>query len=927
MKIQLLVLFTLVNFIADAQVIVQFQQPPQYQFKLEDMWKVTLTNPTATVYQVYLQGTAVESVSGLIADATTASFTLNPGTRIISSFDIMPIKVNSTNGRYDKVIQNIGGVPSGEYEICVSVIDANDGTILGIQCLQQEVMNLTQLELLSPEDNTLIEDGKEVAIVSPVEDDENRITQIVNGSYIVFNWLPPSPVDLSRHVSYEIRITEMLGMQSSYDAIQSNPAFYLQGNISATIFQYPSFAREFEKGKHYSWQVKAYLNGVLISTSEVREFSFGKTESGQIQKKPAMHSGLPGGLSGLTRGEYSNYFNTAAQDGGFENNFVFSGTGKIETQAARREGLNSEVPERFTNLELYPVLTIYGAPFSSNILLSSQQEASKQNLNSFGLKFDLETLKSNLTKRLQDKAGDVIQSELESKKSELENMTALQSKVDELSEAGGGQEIDSLNKILALLEEKVGSAEALKSEIENIGNPENLKENLEKFNLISGFESTLMSIQSFGIGTSYPSYTPYTLSGVPVSGVNIEITPAFFYLAFTGTLNQKAITNTSFKRNLFAGRFGIGGKDESHLHFTGLYAKDDEYSTIIDPSNLNLTPKANYVLGLEGELKLFDDKFMIEGEAVASMLTRDTRAADLESEAIPQFVKKLVQPKISSSFDFMYSAKSSYNIDETDTKVSVGMKMIGPGFTTLGVPNLQTDYLGYEGKIDQKLFNKKISLSTSLKNRRDNLIDWKSYTTTTTSLNINLGVRFPQLPGVNIIYSPYFQKNNASDPVKKIDNRTTMLSVITSYSYPVLEFHSSTNILFSLQQTKTLAGINDFSTGNYMLTQTASFDLPVTFAASLGIIHLKPVSAFSKITTFDFSASFPVFEVVESLLGFRIAVEKDKNKKFGLYAGASVSVLDNINFDLRLEQATYSEWDFLTEYSDLIIRFTLQAAL
>ncbi len=120
--------------------------------------------------------------------------------------------------------------------------------------------------------------------------------------------------------------------------------------------------------------------------------------------------------------------------------------------------------------------------------------------------------------------------------------------------------------------------------------------------------------------------------------------------------------------------------------------------------------------------------------------------------------------------------------------------------------------------------------------------------------------------------------------------------------------------------------MSDFSTDNYMITQIASFDLPVTFALSLGIIHLKPAGAYSRISTFEFSTSFPIFEILQSTIGFRNAIEKDKNKKFSLYFGTSVTLLENYIIDFRAESYNYSEWDFLTDYSDIILRATLQAA-
>ena len=39
----------------------------------------------------------------------------------------------------------------------------------------------------------------------------------------------------------------------------------------------------------------------------------------------------------------------------------------------------------------------------------------------------------------------------------------------------------------------------------------------------------------------------------------------------------------------------------------------------------------------------------------------------------------------------------------------------------------------------------------------------------------------------------------------------------------------------------------------------------------------------------------------------------------------AVSMLENVTLDIRAEQSTYSEWYWLTDYSDLILRAVLQA--
>lgn len=80
-------------------------------------------------------------------------------------------------------------------------------------------------------------------------------------------------------------------MQSGYDAMQSNPLYYSNSNIKSTSFQFPSSARQFKEGSKYAWQVEAYLNGDLLSSSEINDFTYGeikkvvKTKELKMMKK------------------------------------------------------------------------------------------------------------------------------------------------------------------------------------------------------------------------------------------------------------------------------------------------------------------------------------------------------------------------------------------------------------------------------------------------------------------------------------------------------------------------------------------------------------------------------------------------------------------------------------------------------------------
>jgi hypothetical protein len=904
-----------VSFVCAAsatEVEVILQQPPPYQFKVEQMWKVTLVNPTQTTYTVSIHGRATDAVEGLIVDGTSATFVLPPGTKVVNPRELVPISIKEANPKYRDVVQNIGGVPTGDYEICVSVINAADGQELGIGCVQTQVENLTRVELLEPANGAVFSLSGANEFPFYIEPDDTvqdePTPQVMMASRprgripppnIVWGWLPPTPIPPGSRVTYSLRIVELLGNQSPIDAMRSNPAFFYYPNIYSTIFQYPNAARGFDAGKQYAWKVEVYLNSTFIQESETRVFgvegdrqamyqgdysrkTFGRPKVAIDEKNPAKKPPLLLASLGFEPELMLLHDTPLRKEASGKSPIQFSGSARFSSSMADRVASFSEQPKNRWTAELNPVLTFYGLPFAANFLLSSEQESNRQSINNFGLNFNLAQLQGMLTDRLNKKA-------------------------DELEQEGTSAAPDP-------------------AKIERMRDPKNLSENIDRYNVASGAERFFMSVKAFGVGTTYPSYSEYTLSGVPVTGLNVEFNPGIFYMAFAGMKNQRPIENSSYRRSLYAGRLGLGQKENTHIYFTGLFVKDDAGSIGVDSANNILTPQANHVFGTEAKLNFFDGKLALEGEGAIAVLTRDTRDPELESKSIPGFIQKLVDPKISTSFDYTYSGKVSFTNDESATRVSAGVKMVGPGYTSLGAPNIRTDQFGFEGKVDQKFLERHVSIGASFKQYRDNLINWKRSTTTTTAYGANLGFNFPKLPFLRLTYAPYFQKNDDSNPARKVDNKTAIYSAVSGYSFPLGSLRSSTSFVFTGQQTETVSGLADYRTNSYLLTEGVSFRFPLNVTTTLGLVQTYSGIGYGRINTVDVGATASPIDNASTSVGVNLSIEKDRNEKAGFYLSSNVSLFEMLSIDVRAERNVYTEEQIVAEnYREFVFAATLTA--
>ncbi len=846
-------------------VVLHLKQPPPFGFKLEKMWQVTLNNATQQTYRVYLRGVATEMTEGFIADAVTGTFTLPPGVKVVTAADIKPIKVNETNPKYEDVVKNVGTVPNGSYDICVYVMDAGTNTELASDCISTDVLNLSQVELLSPEDNFKTSSVSDTSINNKFE-----LNRPLGSSLMQFSWMPPSPISSGQRITYKLKVAQMFGMQSPYDAMQSNPLYYRADNLTSTIYMYPVAARSLSDGK-YAWQVEAYVNGTLMSSSEVWHFAVGDEQAITKNDKQLKFMKRYWALNDGT------YNSTASETQLKKQPVMFAFDSKIYGENANRSGTGSDKEPQYGYTELNPSLLFYGLPFSAPMLFSTENSESRQNINTLSLKLDPSIIKDFIMEKVELEKEKL----LEKVKKEFSKLSDKQK--DKL-------ESDAKDKVMSRL------------------NP--------LLKIISSF-------RTLGIGTSYPDYTPLTVRGVPLTGVNVELNPGLVYVAFGGFKNQKPINDVAFRRDIYTARLGIGQKDASHFYFTGLYAKDEVNSITLDSNNQTLTPKANYLFGIEGKLDLFRKKLSLEGEISGAMLTRDIRDADLENKAIPDWVKNMVHPKISSSVDYSYTLKGIFNNEKSATKVTAGVRMLGPGYTSLGVPNLSTDKLEIKSKVEQKLSNKQISLTGELLWYRDNLIDWKRFTTSVTRFSINANFRFKGLPTVSVLFAPTFMKNNASSLADKLDNKFFVTSVFAGYGYKKGDVNLYSSLSYFMNSSSNLDSIitESVSAHNLVFSQSLSFKFPLSINGSFGMSFARSPGDYSRILSGDINASYTLFELLNYMIGFSTAYEKERNKKNMFYIAASLGYKQYINFEVRGEKNLYHDWRFgSNNYDEFILK-------
>jgi len=209
--------------------------PPPYQMNIESLWRIDFINRSSN-RDVRLVGIATETKSRKwIATGITSNFIIPNGFSTISPNEISPIDYDA-DPEYSEIVARTGKVPSGDYTICVYVLDAITNDTIGKDCINRHtVLNVTPPQLIYPRNNAKVPE---------------RLP--------VFTWTQISPLTPVTEISYSIKVVEIIARQSPIDAIQSNTMWFNEDEIPIPLIQYPLSAEPLEEAVSYAWQITAY---------------------------------------------------------------------------------------------------------------------------------------------------------------------------------------------------------------------------------------------------------------------------------------------------------------------------------------------------------------------------------------------------------------------------------------------------------------------------------------------------------------------------------------------------------------------------------------------------------------------------------------------------------------------------------------------
>lgn len=226
------------------------------------------------------------------------------------------------------------------------------------------------------------------------------------------------------------------------------------------------------------------------------------------------------------------------------------------------------------------------------------------------------------------------------------------------------------------------------------------------------------------------NFSSYTLAGNLFFGVGVEYKPesnplrvSAVYGRFAKAVAKSAQQGVTYADPTFQ-RIGYGvklgfEKNQQQAHVIMFTAHDDPAS-VPQYDSLGITPEENLVLGFVSAFKI-KRRIAFNTDYAYSLYNSNSESPEvfIEKYTFVNNLGGLFTPNSSSSFTKAFTTSLAYQGD--GFQITGKYRRIDPNFTTLGSSYLNNDLEDVSGAVSFPVFNKKVTLNTSLGVQRNNL--------------------------------------------------------------------------------------------------------------------------------------------------------------------------------------------------------------
>jgi hypothetical protein len=454
------------------------------------------------------------------------------------------------------------------------------------------------------------------------------------------------------------------------------------------------------------------------------------------------------------------------------------------------------------------------------------------------------------------------------------------------------------------IQKQIESIEGL-SIREIIQDPKNAKSFAKDFDVMGQSSKLLSDFKVIEVGDIYPTYNQMILNGVQIKGGNIEWNPKKVYAGIVAGKIKNQFNNfadtiqtlSTQKKVLWGAKFGMGNKQEDHIHFTYFGGKSN-----INQEQSSISNGSNHVIGMEGSY-LIKEKVKISGEYNYSIYNPDIDVNDEVQSTLQQN-------------GFAYQVNFSCLFPEGEMYIQ--SEQISALYHSYGLPYIIKDRWMVETGFQKAMFKNQVQANIFFKTETTNTgfnVKLNAY-----SGNLNLAIKPNKKPYLNIFYNLLHLNSNGVE-INAIKNIAHNVSLTGGYNYTLRKTHLATqiNYAFQLLNTQNIETINNG-------TVTLDFDkyymqraqlVTISQQIQLNKIQLSALGQMNQFKIPDQEAPNSLYSA-EGTIGFSMFKNKLRTLIGGQYAKLGVSTKMGYFTQLNFSITKYLKFNLNIKYNYIL---------
>lgn len=383
----------------------------------------------------------------------------------------------------------------------------------------------------------------------------------------------------------------------------------------------------------------------------------------------------------------------------------------------------------------------------------------------------------------------------------------------------------------------------------------------------------LLAVNKIGIGRSWLDYSELTVKNISLTGVNIELNPAPFYVAAAaGKLNYRyrdfiLKNNRSLPgQTLGLVRGGIGRIDKNYFILTLYNGKKEVLgNTASNPVSLQK------VLGISGEAKfMLNPNNYIIAEIAKSSYSNNTASQSGQSN-----LNKALDLK--QRTNEAYSIKLFSQYPQTDTRLQAFYRKMGENFQSFTLYPTGSNQDAWMARVTQSFWKRKLVADAAVrKNDFVSPIAAPGYNSRAVFKSFQLTFRAAKYPFISVGYYPSSQLSLSNNNVL-MENQYNTLNATVSHNYSFKSIAMNSNVLFTkFYNSGSDTGFIYYNASSYTFTQSVYLgslmlqgQVSVTDQQNLHLLTAEPLLSYQFKNRISVSGSFKWSRLnyVETLIG------------------------------------------------------------